>query len=127
MPDFRLLQLLHCATTLICTLSGMAALPRAFSLLGLGVASILLLGMGYMTHFSIQALILGSVITGSLSYGQVVRTMLGQPAEVLLEASLVVRCAGLMVVYVIVAADQLAGEDLYMKRGFVLLIRQMHT
>lgn len=105
----------------------MAALPRAFALLGVGVASIFLLGMGYMTHFSIQALILGSVITGSLSYGQVVRTMLGQPAEVLLEASLVVRCAGLIVVYIIVAADQLAGEDVYMKRGMGLLIRHMHT
>lgn len=45
--------------------AGMAALPKAFSILGLGFATGFLLLVGFQTHFSIEALTLGSLVTGA--------------------------------------------------------------
>lgn len=43
--------------------AGMAALPKSFALLGLGFATFFLLLMGYMTHFTVEALALGTMAT----------------------------------------------------------------
>jgi amino acid permease len=91
--------------------AGSAALPRAFVLLGLLLAGGFLLLMGYMTHWSIEALTLGTVVTGHMSYPEVVRQLCGRGGSLLLQLSLVFRCAGLMIVYVIITADILAGHE----------------
>jgi hypothetical protein len=44
--------------------AGAAALPRPFVALGLLLAGGFLLLVGYMTHWSIEALTLGTVVTG---------------------------------------------------------------
>jgi hypothetical protein len=154
--------------------AGAAALPRAFVALGLLLAGGFLLLVGYMTHWSIEALTLGTVVTGEAgvpageacgpsagslggcsgnsvrgpaltcprwlspllehlgcphcclhsaiptscppqhsvfcmhphlpaghqSYPEVVRALCGRRASLLLQLSLVFRCAGLMIVYV---------------------------
>eukprot|EP00887_Chlorella_sp_A99_P002185 scaffold21.g2185.t1 len=143
--------------------AGMAALPKAFVLVGAIVAVAFLLLCGFLTHFSIQALTLGTLATGvrrrrppaglrraplgparplggqpppgaepppqvlpsrshtspfapppdshagHMSYPAVVGALCGRAGSLLLELSLVFRCAGLMVVYVVVSADILAG------------------
>lgn len=91
--------------------AGMAALPRAFALLGLAAASCLLLLMGWFTHFTNDTLARGTLRTGHMSYPGVAQALLGRPASALLELCLVFRCAGLMLVYMIVTADILAGSD----------------
>lgn len=88
----------------------MAALPKSFALLGLGFATFFLLLMGYMTHFTVEALALGTMATNSMSFPGVVKNLVGKTGAIVLELCLVLRCAGLMIVYVIVSADILAGH-----------------
>lgn len=90
--------------------AGAAALPFAFARLGLGTSVAFLLLVGFMTHFSIQALAQGAVTTGHFSYPQIVDALVGRPAAVLLECSLVLRCAGLICVYLVLGIDILAGS-----------------
>lgn len=61
--------------------------------------------------WSIEALSLGTVVTGHLSYPQVVQELCGRGGALLLQLSLVFRCAGLMIVYCIISADVLAGHE----------------
>lgn len=90
--------------------AGMAALPHAFEMLGLLTAGAFLLLVAYMTHFTNQSLALGTVVTGHMSYPEVVRVLCGKPGSLLLLLSLVCRCAGLMIIYIIISADVLAGH-----------------
>lgn len=53
---------------------------------------------------------MATIATGHTSYPSVVEAVLGKPSAVLLELSLVLRCAGLMVVYIVIATDILAGS-----------------
>ncbi|PSC68607.1 Extracellular basic protease [Micractinium conductrix] len=90
--------------------AGMAALPRAFAMLGVLLAGGFLLLMAYMTHWSVESLTLGTMVTGHMSYPDVVRSLCGRSGSKLLALCLVCRCAGLMIVYIIVTADVLAGH-----------------
>lgn len=90
--------------------AGMAALPRAFIMLGALFAGSFLLLIAYMNHWSVDALTLGTVITGHMSYPEVVRVLCGRSGALLLQLSLVFRCAGLLIVYIIITADVLAGH-----------------
>lgn len=73
---------------------GMAALPLAFSLLGLGVAVPFLLGVGFLTFFSLEALALGTLATGHFSFPEVVRALCGHTGALVLELCLIIRCFG---------------------------------
>lgn len=88
----------------------MAALPRAFIMLGLLPAGAFLLTIAYMTHWSVESLTLGTLVTGHMSYPEVVRSLCGRSGAVLLQLCLVFRCAGLLIVYIIITADVLAGH-----------------
>ncbi|KAI3424945.1 hypothetical protein D9Q98_008327 [Chlorella vulgaris] len=90
--------------------AGAAALPRAFDMLGLTCAGGGLLLVAYMTHFTNEALALGTLVTGHMSFSEVVRELVGKKGSLLLLLSLVCRCAGLMIIYVIISADVLAGH-----------------
>ncbi|KAL4444692.1 hypothetical protein ABPG77_002509 [Micractinium sp. CCAP 211/92] len=90
--------------------AGMAALPRAFIMLGALFAGGFLLLIAYMNHWSVDALTLGTAITGHMSYPEVVRVLCGRRGALLLQLSLVFRCAGLLIVYIIITADVLAGH-----------------
>ncbi|KAK9831399.1 hypothetical protein WJX81_001186 [Elliptochloris bilobata] len=89
--------------------AGMAALPRAYALLGLGLATVFILVVAYLTYFSIQGMVRASLKTGKRTYPDVVRALLGRPGGIMLEISIVLRCFGLLLVYEIVTGDILAG------------------
>lgn len=89
--------------------AGMSALPLAFVLVGAAIAIPFLLLAGWMTHTSIEMLTLGTMATGHMSYPACMRALCGRAGGLLLELSLVFRCAGLMIVYIIVSGDLLAG------------------
>lgn len=48
----------------------------------------------FSADWSIEALTLGTVVTGHMSYPQVVRQLCGRGGSLLLQLSLVFRCAG---------------------------------
>lgn len=48
----------------------------------------------FPADWSIEALTLGTVVTGHMSYPQVVRQLCGRGGSLLLQLSLVFRCAG---------------------------------
>lgn len=91
--------------------AGSAALPFAFEKMGFFFATGFLLLMALMTHYSIDALAASTIVSGHYSYPRCVQDMLGISLSMLLEISLVCRCGGLMVVYLVIAADTLVGTD----------------
>jgi len=91
--------------------AGSAALPFAFARLGILISLGFLFLVAFMTHYSIEALAMATLVTGKPSYPATVVTVLGKSASTLLELSLVLRCAGLMVVYIVIATDILAGGN----------------
>ena len=90
--------------------AGSAALPLAFARLGILFSVTFLLSIAFMTHFSLEALTLGIVTSGKPSYPAAVRALLGPSAASFLECCLVLRCAGLMIVYIVLSTDLLAGS-----------------
>jgi amino acid permease len=89
--------------------AGAAALPYAVARLGGLTAVAFLVAIAAMTHFSVPALTLGTLATGHASYPAVVQALLGPRAAAALDVALVLRCAGLIVVYLVLATDILAG------------------
>lgn len=90
--------------------AGAAALPMAFARLGIAVSVAFLLLIAFMTHFSLEALTAGIVASGTHSYPSAVAALLGRSPAVFLEVCLIARCAGLIIVYIVIAADLLAGS-----------------
>lgn len=90
--------------------AGATALPFAFARLGMICSIGFLLLIAFMTHFSIQALTLGALSAGVSTYSGSLKGLVGRWASVTLELSLVLRCAGLMVVYIVIGTDILAGR-----------------
>jgi len=90
--------------------AGSAALPLAFARLGIFFSVSFLLLIGFMTHFSLEALTLGIIVSHKPSYPAVVHSLLGHGAGAFLELCLVLRCAGLIIVYIVISADLLAGS-----------------
>lgn len=91
--------------------AGSAALPLAFARLGVLFSVTFLLAIAFMTHFSLEALTLGIVTSGRPSYPAAVRALLGPAPASFLELCLVLRCAGLMIVYIVISTDLLAGSQ----------------
>lgn len=90
--------------------AGSAALPLAFARLGIFFSVTFLLTVAFMTHFSLQALTQGLITSGRTSYPSAVHSLVGPSPASFLELCLVLRCAGLIVVYIVIAADLLAGS-----------------
>lgn len=91
--------------------AGATALPFAFSKLGIVLSISFLSTVAFMTHFSLDALTLGALASGTSTYSGSLTGLAGRWATIGLEASLVLRCAGLMVVYVVIGTDVLAGRS----------------
>ncbi|GAB4813104.1 hypothetical protein N2152v2_000150 [Parachlorella kessleri] len=86
---------------------GITALPRAFLLLGAAPAAAAFLGIGWLTYYSCDCLVRGSLATGRTSYSGVMTGQLGRGAAVALDVSMLVNCFGMMCVYLIVVGDVL--------------------
>jgi amino acid permease len=89
--------------------AGSAALPFAFAQLGSVISIVFLILVALSTHWSIQAITGGLLSSESESYPKAVHALVGPGAAIVLELCLVVRCAGLLIVYIVIAADILAG------------------
>lgn len=90
--------------------AGMAALPHAFALSGLLVGTGFLLAVAWMTLLTVQILTRCSESSGAFSYSGVMQVAFGSPATIALQLCLLLRTAGLMVVYMVVVGDVLAGN-----------------
>jgi sodium-coupled neutral amino acid transporter 2 len=99
--------------------AGAAALPMAFARLGIFVSVAFLLLIAFMTHFSLEALTSGIVASGTHSYPSAVAALLGRGPAAFLEVCLVARCAGLIIVYIVIAADLLAGSTAHHLPGLL--------
>eukprot|EP00884_Botryococcus_braunii_P001815 jgi/Botrbrau1/11634/Bobra.0209s0024.1 len=104
-------NLLVCIVILSKTIlgAGMTAIPRTYHLLGILLATAMLMLVGFLTHISVMYIIRASVRTGHMSYPDVTGHLFGRVGATILQISLVARCFGLMLVYMIVAGDILAG------------------
>lgn len=89
--------------------AGSAALPFAFAQLGSVISIVFLILVALSTHWSIQAITGGLLSSQAESYPKAVHALVGPGAAIVLELCLVVRCAGLLIVYIVIAADILAG------------------
>lgn len=89
--------------------AGSAALPFAFAQLGSVISVTFLVLVALSTHWSIQAITGGLLSSHVESYPKAVHLLVGSGSAVVLELCLVVRCAGLLIVYIVIAADILAG------------------
>lgn len=99
--------------------AGAAALPMAFARLGVVVSVAFLMLIAFMTHFSLEALTAGMLASGAPSYPSAVAALLGPRPALFLELCLVARCAGLIIVYIVIAADLLAGSAAHALPGLL--------
>ncbi|PSC69367.1 putative sodium-coupled neutral amino acid transporter 6 [Micractinium conductrix] len=97
-------SLLAAGTHLSKTILGVAilALPRVFSLLGLGTATIWLVFVAGLTYLSISFL-------AKATARDVVREQLGVAAQAVLDLAVIVNGFGMMVIMLVVAGDILVG------------------
>ena len=90
--------------------TGIAALPRAFSLTGALLGTAFLLTVAWMTSFTVWVMARCSVRTHAVSYFGILNALHGPRLALLLQLCLMLRCAGLMTVYMVVIGDVLAGS-----------------
>ncbi|CAL9224318.1 unnamed protein product [Arabidopsis halleri] len=99
------------ATTIIG--AGIMALPATMKILGLipGIAIIVL--MAFLTDASIEFLLRFSNIGNQRSYGGVMDDSFGKCGRILLQVSILVSNIGVLIVYMIIIGDVLAGKNEY--------------
>ncbi|CAH8277465.1 unnamed protein product [Arabidopsis lyrata] len=99
------------ATTIIG--AGIMALPATMKILGLipGIAMIVL--MAFLTDASIEFLLRFSNIGNQRSYGGVMDDSFGKCGRILLQVSILVSNIGVLIVYMIIIGDVLAGKNEY--------------
>ena len=86
------------------------ALPRVTALLGIGTTAIVLAAVALLTYLSLHSLTLASSRSGVVRYSDVVQNLLGTFWQALLDLSLIVNCAGILVIALIVVGDILVGK-----------------
>ncbi|KAH0929196.1 hypothetical protein HID58_014923 [Brassica napus] len=97
------------ATTIIG--AGIMALPATMKILGLvpGIAMIVL--MAILTDSTIEFLLRFSRIGKTRSYGSLMEDSFGITGKIVLQASVLVSNIGVLIVYMIIIGDVLAGKD----------------
>ncbi|PIN03591.1 Amino acid transporter protein [Handroanthus impetiginosus] len=90
--------------------AGIMALPAAMKVLGLVLGVILIFLMGILSEISVEFLVRFSVQCKATSYGEVVQAALGRTAKILSEICIIVNNAGVLVVYLIIIGDVMAGS-----------------
>lgn len=97
---------------LSCTIigSGIIALPKAFEVLGMLLGAAVLLGVGFLSYFSIAGLIRATIKTRAHSYSSVVRIFFGHSGSNVLRLTMIMNCAGILIVYMVMVCDILVGS-----------------
>ncbi|KAI3766232.1 hypothetical protein L2E82_16284 [Cichorium intybus] len=91
--------------------AGLMALPATMKVLGLVFGVILIFVMAIISEISVELLVRFTVQCKALSYGEVVEHALGKPAKILSEICIILNNAGVLVVYLIIMGDVMAGSD----------------
>ncbi|KAI7843066.1 hypothetical protein COHA_003238 [Chlorella ohadii] len=89
---------------------GILALPRVFSLLGIGTATLWLAFIALLSYASMHMLTKATARTGLANYSDLVKDRLGLFAQAVHDLSIIANCFGMMVVYLVVIGDVLVGE-----------------
>ncbi|ESQ47150.1 hypothetical protein EUTSA_v10028319mg [Eutrema salsugineum] len=99
------------ATTIIG--AGIMALPATMKILGLvlGIAMIVL--MAFLTDTTIEFLLRFSRIGRKRSYGGLMEDSFGKPGRIMLQVAVLVSNIGVLIVYMIIIGDVLAGKNVY--------------
>ncbi|KAK4761046.1 hypothetical protein SAY87_005939 [Trapa incisa] len=90
--------------------AGIMALPATMNVLGMVVGFILIIFMGIISEISVEMLVRFSVFFKAESYGELVQQAMGKPAKIVSEIFIIINNAGVMVVYLIILGDVLAGS-----------------
>ncbi|CAF2089819.1 unnamed protein product [Brassica napus] len=96
------------ATTIIG--AGIMALPATMKILGLVLGIAMIVVMAFLTDASIEFLLRFSKIKRSRSYGGLMGDSFGKPGRVLLQVAVLVNNIGVLIVYMIIIGDVLAGK-----------------
>mmetsp|Transcript_13536 Transcript_13536/g.34173 ORF Transcript_13536/g.34173 Transcript_13536/m.34173 type:complete len:485 (-) Transcript_13536:92-1546(-) len=97
---------------LSCTIigSGIIALPKSFEVLGMLLGAAVMLGVGLLSYFSIAGLVRATLKTRARSYSSVVRTFFGHSGSNVLRVTMILNCAGILIVYMVMVCDILVGS-----------------
>ncbi|KAL4515201.1 hypothetical protein Ndes2526B_g09596 [Nannochloris sp. 'desiccata'] len=90
---------------------GLLALPKVTSLLGIGTTLIFLAFIAFLTYLSLHYCTVASSRTGIVHYSDVVRDQTGLFGQTLLDLSLIINGAGVLIIALIVIGDILVGSD----------------
>jgi amino acid permease len=88
---------------------GLLALPKVTSLLGMGTTLIFLAFIAFLTYLSLHYCTVASSRTGIVRYSDVVRDQTGLFGQTLLDLSLIINGAGVLIIALIVIGDILVG------------------
>lgn len=89
--------------------AGIMALPATMKVLGLGLGIVVIVFMAFLTERSIDMLIKFSRAGKSMSYGGVMGDTFGKVGRVLLQICVFINNVGVLIVYMIIIGDVLAG------------------
>ncbi|KAL1199261.1 Amino acid transporter AVT6A [Cardamine amara subsp. amara] len=96
------------ATTIIG--AGIMALPATMKILGLVLGITLIVVMAFLTDASIEFLLRFSKVGKNRSYGGLMGGSFGNPGRILLQVAVMVNNIGVLIVYMIIIGDVLAGK-----------------
>ncbi|CAG7859940.1 unnamed protein product [Brassica rapa] len=96
------------ATTIIG--AGIMALPATMKILGLVLGITMIVVMAFLSDASIEFLLRFSKVKKSKSYGGLMGDSFGKPGKVLLQVAVLVNNIGVLIVYMIIIGDVLAGK-----------------
>ncbi|GAB4819195.1 hypothetical protein N2152v2_006241 [Parachlorella kessleri] len=89
--------------------AGMLALPKAFASVGILLGVGLFIAVCFLTYFSSSIIIRWAHSLRKETYGEVIRARFGCTGARILQGSIIVHVAGVMIVYCIIIADMLVG------------------
>eukprot|EP00879_Flechtneria_rotunda_P030944 GHRR01033702.1.p1 GENE.GHRR01033702.1~~GHRR01033702.1.p1 ORF type:complete len:213 (+),score=61.50 GHRR01033702.1:371-1009(+) len=85
----------------VITGAGMMAIPRAYAHIGSLTGTIMLVGVGFLTYFTLAVLVRGSAVTGAPTYTQLAHVTCGKFSAKVLQLAILAFCFGFGVVYLV--------------------------
>lgn len=100
---------LNLSTTIVG--AGIMALPATMKILGLIPGLSLLALVGILTYVSIEFLLRFSRAARVNSYGGVMEDAFGQPGRIVLQACIILKTLGILIIYMIIIGDVISGTS----------------
>ncbi|KAK9815771.1 hypothetical protein WJX72_009225 [[Myrmecia] bisecta] len=89
--------------------AGIMALPRAFATLGIMLGTVMLVITYALSYFSLATIVRASEQFKEQTYADLVRSQFGRAGSLLLQLSIIINNAGIMIIYLIILGDVLVG------------------